>query len=57
MGFYKPAQLVRDARDHGVEVREPDVNDSPGLHTGNGSASCTASPACLFQCPPASMAP
>jgi len=28
MGFYKPAQLVRDARDHGVEVREPDVNDS-----------------------------
>jgi error-prone DNA polymerase len=25
MGFYQPAQLVRDARDHGVEVREPDV--------------------------------
>jgi error-prone DNA polymerase len=25
MGFYAPAQLVRDARDHGVEVRPPDV--------------------------------
>ena len=28
MGFYAPAQLVRDARDHGVEVRPPDVNHS-----------------------------
>ena len=28
MGFYAPAQLVRDARDHGVEVREVDVNFS-----------------------------
>jgi error-prone DNA polymerase len=26
MGFYAPAQLVRDARDHGVEAREADVN-------------------------------
>jgi len=26
MGFYAPAQLVRDAIDHGVEVREIDVN-------------------------------
>ncbi|WP_417680916.1 error-prone DNA polymerase [Roseibium sp.] len=26
MGFYAPAQLVRDAREHGVEVRETDVN-------------------------------
>jgi error-prone DNA polymerase len=26
MGFYAPAQIVRDARDHGVEVREVDVN-------------------------------
>ncbi|NEX95091.1 error-prone DNA polymerase, partial [Caulobacter sp. 17J65-9] len=25
MGFYAPAQLVRDAREHGVEVRGPDV--------------------------------
>jgi error-prone DNA polymerase len=25
MGFYKPAQLVRDAREHGVEVRPVDV--------------------------------
>lgn len=28
MGFYAPAQLVRDARDHGVEVRAVDVNHS-----------------------------
>jgi error-prone DNA polymerase len=28
MGFYQPAQLVRDARQHGVEVRPVDVNCS-----------------------------
>ncbi|HZY51972.1 MAG TPA: error-prone DNA polymerase [Reyranella sp.] len=28
MGFYAPAQLVRDAREHEVEVRPPDVNAS-----------------------------
>jgi error-prone DNA polymerase len=28
MGFYAPAQLVRDARDHGVEVRAVDVQES-----------------------------
>jgi error-prone DNA polymerase len=28
MGFYQPAQLVRDAREHGVEVRPPDVSFS-----------------------------
>ena len=28
MGFYAPAQIVRDAREHGVVVREPDVNFS-----------------------------
>ena len=33
MGFYAPAQLVRDAREHGVEVREVDVNAS---HWDNG---------------------
>ncbi len=26
MGFYAPAQIVRDAREHGVEVRPTDVN-------------------------------
>ncbi|NRG16976.1 error-prone DNA polymerase [Rhizobiales bacterium] len=26
LGFYAPAQLVRDAREHGVEVREVDIN-------------------------------
>ena len=28
MGFYAPAQIVRDAQEHGVEVREVDVNHS-----------------------------
>ncbi len=28
MGFYAPAQIVRDARDHGVEVRPIDINFS-----------------------------
>ncbi len=28
MGFYAPAQIVRDAREHGVEVRGVDVNFS-----------------------------
>jgi error-prone DNA polymerase len=28
MGFYAPAQIVRDAREHGVEVRAVDVNES-----------------------------
>jgi error-prone DNA polymerase len=33
MGFYAPAQLVRDARAHGVEVRPVDVLREPmGLH-------------------------
>jgi error-prone DNA polymerase len=25
MGFYQPAQLVRDAREHGVEIQAPDI--------------------------------
>ena len=39
MGFYAPAQIVRDAREHGVEIRPPDINHSqwdstlePGIH-------------------------
>ena len=28
MGFYAPSQIVRDAREHGVEVRPVDVNHS-----------------------------
>ena len=28
MGFYAPAQIVRDAREHGVEIRPVDVNHS-----------------------------
>jgi error-prone DNA polymerase len=28
MGFYAPAQIVRDAREHGVIIEEPDINFS-----------------------------
>src|SRR5690606_22537104 len=28
MGFYGPGQLVRDARDHGVGIRQVDINHS-----------------------------
>ena len=33
MGFYAPAQLVRDAQEHGVEVRGVDVNASDWYST------------------------
>ncbi|MHC5001774.1 MAG: error-prone DNA polymerase [Planctomycetota bacterium] len=41
MGFYAPAQIVQDARDHGVEVRPVDVSHSTWdctLETTDGSA-------------------
>jgi error-prone DNA polymerase len=41
MGFYAPAQLIRSAREHGVEIRGVDVNhsewDSTLEHTQDGS--------------------
>ena len=43
MGFYQPAQLVRDARQHGVEVRPVDVNYS--------AWDCTLEPAANGQRP------
>ena len=44
MGFYAPAQIVRDAREHGVPVRPVDVNfslwdctlEDPDCHPGEG---------------------
>ncbi len=33
MGFYAPGEIVRDAREHGVEARPPDVNRSDWDHT------------------------
>ncbi|MHC3128411.1 DNA polymerase [Brevundimonas sp. GN22] len=36
MGFYAPAQIVRDAREHGVEVRPIDVNHSRWDNTLEG---------------------
>ena len=38
MGFYAPAQLVQDARRHGVELRLPDVQESEWDCTLEGSA-------------------
>jgi error-prone DNA polymerase len=38
MGFYAPAQIVRDARDHGVTVLPPDVNASDWDCTLQGDA-------------------
>ncbi len=45
MGFYAPAQLIRDAREHGVDVRPVDVNLSdwysllePGADSDGGAA-------------------
>ncbi|MCW1383905.1 error-prone DNA polymerase [Novosphingobium sp. KCTC 2891] len=44
MGFYAPAQLVRDAQEHGVEVRAVDVNASAWDCTLEGA---TGSPLAL----------
>ena len=47
MGFYAPAQIVRDARDHGVEIRPIDVNSSAwdhALEPGGGAAAATLHP-------------
>jgi error-prone DNA polymerase len=38
MGFYAPAQIVRDAREHGVEVRPVDINHSEWDCTLEGGA-------------------
>ena len=40
MGFYAPAQIVRDAREHGVEVRAVDVNHSDWDCTLGGWSAC-----------------
>jgi error-prone DNA polymerase len=41
MGFYATAQIVRDAKEHGVEVRPPDVNCSDWDSTLEpGEAAC-----------------
>ncbi len=61
MGFYAPAQIVRDAREHGVEVRAVDVcfsqwdctleTHSPGLARGERGTGADGKVAAL---PPAS---
>jgi error-prone DNA polymerase len=42
MGFYAPAQIVRDAQEHGVEVRPVDVNHSHWDNTLEGPADALA---------------
>ena len=44
MGFYAPAQLVRDAREHGVEVRSIDVEESLWDGTLEAGAGLQAEP-------------
>jgi error-prone DNA polymerase len=46
MGFYQPAQLVRDARQHGVEVRPADVNFSEWDCTLEMAIDAACSPHC-----------
>ncbi len=46
MGFYAPAQIVRDAQEHGVEVRPVDINHSDwdcGLEPATAGAPVRAS--------------
>jgi error-prone DNA polymerase len=45
MGFYAPAQLVRDAREHGVQVRPVDVNVSEWESTLEAPAATAVAPA------------
>jgi error-prone DNA polymerase len=53
MGFYAPAQIVRDAREHGVEVRPVDVNHSQWdctlepLTEAPGDPLCHSLPDCI----------
>jgi error-prone DNA polymerase len=42
MGFYAPAQIVRDAREHRIEVRHPDVNASDWDCTLEGAPDATS---------------
>ncbi|HTW27408.1 MAG TPA: OB-fold nucleic acid binding domain-containing protein, partial [Acetobacteraceae bacterium] len=46
MGFYAPAQIVRDAREHGVTVRPPCVNASRWDCTLEAEAACQPEAGC-----------
>ncbi|HEX4509430.1 MAG TPA: OB-fold nucleic acid binding domain-containing protein, partial [Burkholderiaceae bacterium] len=52
MGFYAPAQLVRDARAHGVQVRPVDITLSDWASTLEPPASDEAVMACEARCIP-----
>ncbi len=53
MGFYAPAQLVRDAREHGVEVREVDVGVSGWESVLEGEGETRGSGRDVLPLPPA----
>jgi error-prone DNA polymerase len=65
MGFYAPAQLVRDAREHGVEVRPVDVTASdwettlerPAAAAGEGAGARTAAAVAAGACAAAPLWP
>src|SRR5690606_16658010 len=44
MGFYAPAQIVRDAQEHGVEMRAVDINHSDWDNTLEPTESVSPSP-------------
>ena len=48
MGFYAPAQIVRDARDHGVEILPVDVNQSDWDSTLEFASGRVINPASRF---------
>ncbi len=58
MGFYAPAQIVRDAQEHGVEIRPVDVNFSSWDCTleqvipGHREAACVVPAQAGTPCPP-----
>jgi error-prone DNA polymerase len=54
MGFYAPAQIVRDAREHGVAVLPVDVNDSFWDHTLEPPPEPTPDPRDVRRPPPLS---
>jgi error-prone DNA polymerase len=49
MGFYAPAQIVRDAREHGVEARPADVNHSQWDATLEKLAAPSTAPSCALR--------
>jgi error-prone DNA polymerase len=52
MGFYAPAQIVRDAQDHGIEARPVDINSSNWDNTLEPQITVTSATASLSHAKP-----